>query len=324
MIDQIRQALFRLEDVIGDGGELNDGAHDAWPCRRRCVGASERMIAFKTLESARRHLLDHRLKPVQGQMNGRGRVRGLDSRVRRAAREWRGSPKIVPPRGANGLLVRDDAAKRERPHYGGGPKSLILQVFQARGGPWRGYNSGASILGFCKEKRASMFPASARKLARRPDHPPLFAGDAHALGGHEIERFAGRVVDDPVAEDLAVVVDASARGEGQRRRASRVRGRGRGQGRWFSCPAIPEVDRFWQGKRSPDTLRVSRAVIVARTANRRSNRFVPGRDGNSSAAPPDPAGGASKRLTGARRGVKRPSRGPYEREFRASAIWGGG
>ena len=49
-----------------------------------------------------------------------------------------------------------------------------------------------------------MFPASARKLARGRGHP-LFA--AHTLGGHEIEGFAGRVVDDPVGEDLAVVID---------------------------------------------------------------------------------------------------------------------
>ena len=29
MIDQLDQPFFGLQDVIGDGGELNDGAHDA-------------------------------------------------------------------------------------------------------------------------------------------------------------------------------------------------------------------------------------------------------------------------------------------------------
>jgi len=70
---------------------------------------------------------------------------------------------------------------------------------------------------------------------------------AHTLGGHEIEGFAAAVVDDPVGEDLAVVVthrlEAKDCADGQVEIVVAVKGK-------FNVhdPVIPAVPEDWQGK----------------------------------------------------------------------------
>ena len=87
-------------------------------------------------------------------------------------------------------------------------------------------------------------------------------GDAHALGWHEIEGFARRVIDDPVTDDLSVLIrhgrEANNCADGDVGVVVAVEDE-------FNVhdPVIPTVPEDRQGKRSPDTLRVSRAIIVA-------------------------------------------------------------
>ena len=89
-------------------------------------------------------------------------------------------------------------------------------------------------------------------------------GDAHALGWHEIEGFARRVIDDPVTDDLSVLVrhgrEANDCADGDVGVVVAVEDE-------FNVhdPVIPTVPEDWQGK--DDTCKVSRAVRLAFYAN---------------------------------------------------------
>ena len=111
------------------------------------------------------------LEAVQREVYGRLRVRGLNSRVRRAAR-WHRRHSLPRRKWCEWLVVRDDPAKFAHPQDGGRLGSEVVDFTGVSGTgvgarqPVAGCNDRRYKRGFLKQKRASILPALARKLAR--------------------------------------------------------------------------------------------------------------------------------------------------------------